>query len=872
VRDQEIISSLQQLSTRLQVQPPLLLSHAKVQAPFLSGFLRPAIVLPANYAATLDASIMRAILLHELAHLSRRDCWWKLLAGTVCAVLWVQPLLWVLCRRLEQASESWCDEVVVSGGCAPHNYAEFLLELSERLVSKPVEHAAGVGMIPFRSNLGQRIQRIMESSRDGILPVSRPTRIAIVAGMMGALTAVLVLVAVEAAPQPSVGKQSSAASVVSPTSKPTQSPSIPLSRRGKAVITGRVLYENGRPASGVGVTAAMPTREQQRLRGSPNFFDHPGWHASASPAQKQEARNIGKKWLRLQWTSVKTAQDGSYRLTGLTSASYIVFAPRATGWAGASISSVTAREKGSVRAPDLILTRGAIIQGKITDKLTGKPLPGVYIGNHGPHSPFDVAPVFTQTDKRGHYRMRVAAGRNIVWLAGPQVKIQQEWVNLTPAQRSSRIVSYDQIFIGENAPAKKLSALRIGKNFYAQEDWVETKLDSAPPQINREHTQAWTQFDIGKGRTRDLSFRLQPITTKAGVDLWSVKPATSRDFLFLAPVSRTSKAPAQQDALAKAPIKQLAGSASKSPQSFQVPPGVKGNAVIVGRVLYDNGKPAAGLRIYAGSRLSGERRLWGYERNQSNYWKWPEEMDRLISGRAVTHADGTYRISGIMPERYNIIVVTKDRFWSHRPVGWLEPRRGPFVMASPGQATKAPNIVLRRAAIVKLKVVDQASGTPLEGIMISGFDLAPVETDGRSRTGPMDAHGKPRPDIEYAAQGITDKNGSCTLTLEAGKAYFYMSGGMRMTSIRQDNYKPAPNDFPQPMAVVTSNGLYKRDDWCEVVVGKGASRTAWKGETEVQLQKAQTLNVTMRLKKYAALRPHDKEFLNRKSSVTPKKS
>jgi hypothetical protein len=247
-------------------------------------------------------------------------------------------------------------------------------------------------------------------------------------------------------------------------------------------------------------------------------------------------------------------------------------------------------------------------------------------------------------------------------------------------------------------------------------------------------------------------------------------------------------------------------------------------------------------------------------------------MDRLISGRAVTHADGTYRISGIMPERYNIIVVTKDRFWSHRPVGWLEPRRGPFVMASAGQATKAPNIVLRRAAIVKLKVVDQASGTPLEGIMISGFDLAPVETDGSSRTGPMNARGKPRPDIEYAAQGITDKNGSCTLTLEAGKAYFYMSGGMRMTSIRQDNYKPAPNDFPQPLAVVTSNGLYKRDNWCEVVVGKGASRTAWKGETEVQLQKAQTLNVTMRLKKYAALRPHDKAFLNRKSSVTPKKS
>jgi beta-lactamase regulating signal transducer with metallopeptidase domain len=154
-------------------------------------------VLPANYATAFDASIMRAILLHELAHLSRRDCWWKLLSETMCAVLWMQPLLWVLCRRLEQASESWCDEVVVNGGCAPRSYASFLLELSERMVSKPAEHAASVGMMPFRSNLGQRIQRIMSSSRNGVLPVSRTTRIVIVAGMTGALTSVLVLVAVD---------------------------------------------------------------------------------------------------------------------------------------------------------------------------------------------------------------------------------------------------------------------------------------------------------------------------------------------------------------------------------------------------------------------------------------------------------------------------------------------------------------------------------------------------------------------------------------------------------------------------------------------------------------------------------------------------
>jgi hypothetical protein len=303
---------------------------------------------------------------------------------------------------------------------------------------------------------------------------------------------------------------------------------------------------------------------------------------------------------------------------------------------------------------------------------------------------------------------------------------------------------------------------------------------------------------------------------------------------------------------------------AKMPRSFQIPPGVSGNAVIVGRVLYKNGKPAAGLKIYAGSKLGGERNLWGYERNQSNKWKWPKEIDELISGRAVTRADGTYRITGIMPERYVVQPIMQDVFGRRLPVGWLGPRTGTVVMARAGRVTKASDIVLRRAAIVKLKVVDQASEMPLEGVVIAGFKAASSKAEDVPRTGPMDAHVRPRADLEYAAQGITDKNGNCTLTLEAGRAYFYMSGGMRMTSIRQDNFRPSPNDFPQPMAIITPNGLYKRDDWCQIVVGNGALRRAWKGETEVQLKKAQTLNVTMRLKRHGALRPFDRAFLKRR--------
>lgn len=76
---------------------------------FVLGFLRPQIYLPAG----LTEQERRLVLLHERAHISRGDFWWKLLGFGVLALHWFNPLVWVaylcLCKDLEMA----CDERVV---------------------------------------------------------------------------------------------------------------------------------------------------------------------------------------------------------------------------------------------------------------------------------------------------------------------------------------------------------------------------------------------------------------------------------------------------------------------------------------------------------------------------------------------------------------------------------------------------------------------------------------------------------------------------------------------------------------------------------------------------------------------------------------
>jgi beta-lactamase regulating signal transducer with metallopeptidase domain len=201
---------LDELCRSLRLRPPLLLTSPEVQSPFLAGPWRPAIVLSADSEERYDAAILRTILMHELVHLSRGDCAWRLLARLACAVGWLQPLLWVLCRRLVEASEAVCDQEVVRREGDPRGYAHCLLSLSEQLRSSRAERALGVGMAAFRSSLGRRIQQILESSRG--LPPALTVRMRMLVGLgaAAAMVAGLVLVSVVAAPPDAAGERGAA--------------------------------------------------------------------------------------------------------------------------------------------------------------------------------------------------------------------------------------------------------------------------------------------------------------------------------------------------------------------------------------------------------------------------------------------------------------------------------------------------------------------------------------------------------------------------------------------------------------------------------------------------------------------------------------
>ena len=99
-----------------------------LDSPFLFGWLRPQIYLPTS----LEEEQMRYVILHEKAHIARKDNYKKLIGYILLAVYWFNPLIWVayimFCKDVERA----CDERVISG-FGPEDrkgYADALLKCS----------------------------------------------------------------------------------------------------------------------------------------------------------------------------------------------------------------------------------------------------------------------------------------------------------------------------------------------------------------------------------------------------------------------------------------------------------------------------------------------------------------------------------------------------------------------------------------------------------------------------------------------------------------------------------------------------------------------------------------------------------------------
>jgi beta-lactamase regulating signal transducer with metallopeptidase domain len=102
--------------------------------PMVMGLWRPTIVVPEPAPATWGQSQWEAVLLHEAAHIARRDPWAVLAERCAVIMFWWCPFVYVLARRLDALRESICDDWALQGTCDPIVYAELLVDSADHFL------------------------------------------------------------------------------------------------------------------------------------------------------------------------------------------------------------------------------------------------------------------------------------------------------------------------------------------------------------------------------------------------------------------------------------------------------------------------------------------------------------------------------------------------------------------------------------------------------------------------------------------------------------------------------------------------------------------------------------------------------------------
>jgi beta-lactamase regulating signal transducer with metallopeptidase domain len=161
--DDPLVSALEGACLQLGVRRSVtLLIHPDKAIPVVWGIFRCYLLLPAAAWEWSDEQL-RSVLLHELAHVKRRDAIAQLLTQIACALHWFNPLVWLAAWRIGSERERACDDLVLASGVRASVYAGHLLDVVATLSSTRWTQTCGLAMAR-KSSLEGRLVAVLSKN------------------------------------------------------------------------------------------------------------------------------------------------------------------------------------------------------------------------------------------------------------------------------------------------------------------------------------------------------------------------------------------------------------------------------------------------------------------------------------------------------------------------------------------------------------------------------------------------------------------------------------------------------------------------------------------------------------------------------------
>jgi beta-lactamase regulating signal transducer with metallopeptidase domain len=343
---------------------PVLAHVDGIVVPQVVGLLRPMILLPTSLITGLSPDELVMILLHEFAHVRRHDLWVNLLQRLAEVLLFFNPALWYLSRRISALREICCDELACGQlaenvATARIGYANALVRIAELARASSATQLqltalAASGQSP--SELRRRVARLLGEPLPERLSLSRGGTFAIAFFALVIVCSPIMWPATAQSADEKAPKNESKEGTAEVKEK----------RGGGAVLEGRVTDEYGKPLPGV---------------------------------QVKLYSGIGSRWLGQETT---TDAQGDYRFdpletggamggtkdsdpswyTGVVFKHYLYVPADGKSWRDITVPM----KKGHVEVFDMKMTRGGKIDGYIEDDQTGKPAANLDLRIHNGHA------------------------------------------------------------------------------------------------------------------------------------------------------------------------------------------------------------------------------------------------------------------------------------------------------------------------------------------------------------------------------------------------------------------------------------------------------------------------------------------------------
>jgi beta-lactamase regulating signal transducer with metallopeptidase domain len=171
--DFAIVDRVAELSARMGLRPLPVRALSSISSPMVWCVGRPTILWPMSIAAESSDACIDGMIVHELAHVKRRDHVVGWVELTAAVVWWWNPLFWFTRSKLREQAELACDAWVISA--LPNGrraYAESLLALSSAVIQANTTRSMAV--VGIRSGSRRALERRLVMIMKGRAPLRLP--------------------------------------------------------------------------------------------------------------------------------------------------------------------------------------------------------------------------------------------------------------------------------------------------------------------------------------------------------------------------------------------------------------------------------------------------------------------------------------------------------------------------------------------------------------------------------------------------------------------------------------------------------------------------------------------------------------------------